>query len=468
MYKQEHFHFVGINGIGMSAIAKILQKQGHIISGCDLACNPENVHELIQNGCIVSQQHNSQICQHPSVTQVVYSSDVPFDAPELVHARQRNIPTVQRAAVLAQIMQHKKYSIGIAGAHGKTTTTAMIGHILTIANYQPTIIIGGIMHNINNNAQHGNSDYIVAETDESDRSFLMLPVNIGIVTNVDFEHVNTYKNLGEIKLAFTQFMQQIPAQGKLIACIDNEHIQQICNQNSFTAQLTTYGMSQKANFQITNVALQPDSTSFDIIINHQSDRSILHNFTIHVPGIYNVLNAAAAIATTLQLGVSYETIQTALQSFQGVDRRFTLKGIMRNPKVTIYDDYGHHPTEIYHSLLAARRKTNNKLVVVFQPQRYTRTFHLWNEFINVLANADVDHLIITDIYAANEPAIENITSQNLVQAVLAKNPACKIQYVPFQTELHDIKHAVLQTIAENDLLLLLGAGKVNKLAEKLL
>lgn len=463
MYKKSHFHFVGINGIGMSGIAKILHKQGHIVSGCDLSCDTTNIQELIHDSCQISNQHDSALCNDDTITTVVYSSDVPYNNPELVNARNRGIKTVQRAAVLAEIMR-AKFSIGVAGSHGKTTTSSMISHILIEAQTDPTIIVGGIIHNINNNARYGAGKYAVAETDESDRSHLLLPTAITVLTSVDFEHANVYKNLSEVVETFTTFLNQLPFYGKAIICLDDKNIATMLP--SITSSIITYGTSNQADIQAINIQLHPNNSSFDIINNRT--KTIVGSITIDMPSIYNVLNATAAITAALEIEIPFHVIAQALQSFQGVDRRFSYKGTMQSPTAEIFDDYGHHPTEIYHSLITARRKTKNKLIVVFQPQRYTRTYHLWDEFVRVLQAADIDHLIITDIYAANEPAIENVTSQQLTQEIIEKNPSCTVRYVPFQADLHDIKHAVLEIIADNDLVLLLGAGKVNKLAEKLL
>ncbi len=465
MNQDRHFHFVGINGIGMSAIAKILHKQGHTISGCDLACNLVNVQELVDAGCQISSGHNTTTCQNPSITTVVYSSDVPYESQELINARNRGIETIQRAAVLAELME-KKCGIAIAGSHGKTTTTAMIGHILMQAQFDPTIIVGGIMHNIDNNARSGSSNYLIAETDESDKSHLLLPIKIAILTNIDFEHANTYKNLDDVITNFQTFLDKIPNDGLAIVFGDDKNIAKITWNNQKTKK--TYGTTSSADYQIINIDLQPNFSSFDIIINTAQSSYLLGRFTIQLPSIYNVLNATAAIAVAKELSISDEVIQQALASFQGVDRRFTLKGIIKKPHLEIYDDYGHHPTEIYHSLITARRKTKNHLIVVFQPQRYTRTFHLWNEFINVFATADLDHLIITDIYTANEDAIDNITSAKLVQAIQEQNPLCNVRYIPYKPDMIDIKNKVLELACKNDLLLLLGAGKVNQLANKLL
>ncbi|MDP3788256.1 MAG: UDP-N-acetylmuramate--L-alanine ligase [Candidatus Chromulinivorax sp.] len=463
MHKQQHFHFVGINGIGMSGIAKILHKKGYIISGCDLSCDHANIQELVDADCKISSQHNSALCNDDSITTIVYSSDVPYNSPELVNARNKGIATIQRAAALAEIMQ-SKYSIGVAGSHGKTTTTSMIAHIFIEAQTDPTIIVGGIMHNINNNARYGQGDYLIAETDESDRSHLLLPVTVGVLTSVDFEHANVYKNLDEVVAVFTQFLNQIPHHGKAIVCVDDDNISNM--SPIFYLKVITYGTKKFADIQPINIQLHPDSSSFDIF--DSRTQTVLGSININMPSIYNVLNATAAITTALEQAIPFSVIAQALASFQGVDRRFSYKGTMQSPSAEIFDDYGHHPTEIYHSLITARRKTKNKLIVVFQPQRYTRTFHLWDEFVRVFQTADIDHLIITDIYTANEPAIQNVTSQRLAQEIRNSNPSYQVHYVPFQADLGDIRKNVLNITDDDDLILLLGAGKVNKLAEKLL
>lgn len=462
MYKKSHFHFVGINGIGMSGIAKILYKQGHIVSGCDLAHDMANAQELIDNHCNISNHHNSIICSDPSIDTLVYSSDVSYNSQELVTARNRGIKTVQRAAILAEIMR-PKCAIGVAGSHGKTTTTAMIGHILTQANTDPTIVVGGVMNNINNNSRYGSGKYAVAETDESDRSLLLLPVTLAVLTNIDFEHANIYKNLAEVVDIFTTYLNKLPFYGKAIVCLDDNNIQE--NLHNFTSEIITYGTTKKANIQAINIQLDADDSSFDIMNN--TTKTFIGHFTMSMPSLYNVLNATAAIATCLELAIPVSSIQQSLASFQGVDRRFTLKGITTN-SVEIFDDYGHHPTEIHHSLITARRKSKNNLIVVFQPQRYSRTYHLWNEFVTTFQQSDINHLILTDIYAASETAIENVTGQRLAEEIQKVAPHITVHFIPFHADLHAIHEKVLEITSEKDLVLLLGAGKVNKLAEKLL
>ena len=463
MYKKSHFHFVGINGIGMSGIAKILHVQGHTISGCDLAPEMSNIQELINNQCQISNHHNSTLCNDASIDTVVYSSDVSYQSPELVAARTRGIKTVQRAVILAEIMK-SKFSVGIAGSHGKTTTTAMIGHILTQAETDPTIIVGGIMNNMNSNSRQGFGKYAVAETDESDRSLLLLPVSLAVLTNIDFEHVNIYKSLAEVSNVFTTYLNNIPFYGKAIVCLDDKNIQAaLPNINSTTI---TYGTTQESNIQATNIQLNSDDASFDVINN--TNNTFIGHINLPMPSIYNVLNATAAITTCLELQIPFNIIKNALESFLGVDRRFTLKGTIIEKNIDIFDDYGHHPTEIHHSLITARRKCKNKLIVVFQPQRYSRTFHLWHEFIETFATSNINHLILTDIYPASETPIKNITGERLALEIKKLAPHIQISYIPFESNLDAIKEKVMSVLSKNDLLLLLGAGKINKLAEKLL
>jgi len=463
MYKKQHFHFVGIHGIGMSGIAKILHKQGHIISGCDLGLDTVNTQELIDAGCKISREHNSDLCNNSSIDTVVYSSDVSFNNQELVNARNRGIKTIQRAVALAEILRPKS-SIGVAGSHGKTTTTSMTGHILTYAQTDPTIIVGGIMHNIKSNARYGMGKYAVAETDESDRSHLLLPLAIGILTSIDYEHANIYQNLEEVVEVFKDFLNQIPFYGTAIVCLDDKNIAAMIPV--ITTKIITYGTTDQADLQATCIELHPDHSTFTIIDNRT--QKTLGTISIPMPSIYNVLNATGAITAALELQIPFHIIAQALACFSGIDRRFTYKGTMFNPAAEIFDDYGHHPTEIYHSLITARRKAKNKLIVVFQPQRYSRTYHLWDEFINVFQSAKIDHLIITDIYAANEAAIEGITGQLLVEEILKKNPSCQISYIPYQPDLLKIKDKIMQITTNHDLILLLGAGKINKLADQLL
>ena len=462
MQIKHHFHLIGINGIGMSGIAKILYKQGHVISGCDLAHTHNNIKELIQAGCSVSRHHGSSICHDLSISRVVYSSDIPYDHEELQRARSLNISIVPRAQILADIMLNKN-GIAITGSHGKTTTSSMISHIFLQANLQPTIIIGGIMHSINNNALYGTGDHVIVEADESDKSHLLLKKHTAVVTNIDFEHVTTYKSLDEIRLTFLQFINQLPKTGIAIVCSDDENILKILPETS--SAFFTYGTTDQADFQAINIVLKENDSYFEIF--DQKNKIILGSIKLPMPGIYNVLNATAAIATALQHTIPFKIAAQALKLFEGIEQRFSYKGTLRHPRADVFDDYAHHPTEIYHCLMTARRKAKKKLIVIFQPQRYTRTYHLWNEFITVFKNADIDHLIITDIYAASEPVIENINALELVRQIKKNNQFKHIYYIPFDKKLDYIKKHLAEYIDGDDLILFLGAGKINVLIHTL-
>lgn len=458
----KHFHFIGICGIGMSGIAKILLKQGYQVSGCDHTIDPQRAEELKNLGGQISI-HQSTLCQNPSINLVVRSSDIALTHPEIVSAQHRNIPIVLRAEVLAAIMQ-SKISITVAGAHGKTTTTGLMAHVLLQANLDPTVLVGGQMHELNSNAHAGSGKFLVAESDESDRSFLLLPKNFSIITNIDREHLNTYHDFDDIKQTFIQFMNQLPITGCNVICLDDPGIQSVLNQ--ITTPCISYGTSKLANLNICNVKLNADSSEFELI-DTRNDQNLGH-FKVSLPGMHNVLNATGVTALCLHLGLDLQTIKNGLGTFQGIDRRFTLKGVSKSCGAIIYDDYGHHPREIQVTLQVARNKTSGKIIMVFQPQRYSRTKHLWNDFVQVFAQAPIDQLIITDIFPASETPIQNITSQNLVTEIQKMYPQAQVHYIPFEQDGSKILTKLHQLLQKDDLLLFQGAGKVNKLAQYLL
>lgn len=462
MYKKGHIHFVGIGGIGMSGIAKVLKYQGYTISGCDLDLEQKSVEELVSIGCTIYQGNNTPFCTHTSIDVLVYSTMINPDAPEILAAQARGIPTIPRALMLAEIMR-TKYSIAITGAHGKTTTTSMISHILIEAHKDPTVIIGGHLKSISTNARWGNGDFIVAEADESDRSFLRLYPTLAVVTNIDLEHLDTYKDIDDIKHTFTEFLNNIPFYGKAFVCIDDPHIQSILPLPHI--KTIKYGLDESlADMYAKDVVLDKDHSTFTVWLKGHTEP--LGSLTLSMPGRHNVLNALAALAVTYDVQVPFEVCAEALKNFKGIERRFSYKGIYKGAE--LFDDYGHHPTEIFNTLLVARKRAGKKLIVIFQPQRYTRTHKLWQDFVNLFAYSPIDHLIITDIYPASETPIENITSYNLVQAIKEKQPSCPISYIPYDTQLKAINSQLDSLITEQDLVLLLGAGKVNKLAEYLI
>ena len=461
MYKkQSHIHFVGIGGIGMSGIATILKYQGYQISGCDLDLSQKSITQLQDINCIIGEGHNSHVCQDKSIDIVVYSSAVKTDNPEIVAAQKRGIPIIPRALMLAELMR-TKYSIAIAGAHGKTTTTSMISHILMEARMDPTIIIGGHLKSISNNAKFGLGDFLVAEADESDRSLTHLHATIAVLTNIDLEHLDTYKDFDDIKDTFKKFLNNIPFYGKAIVCLEDPGVQEILPIPHI--KIISYGLSDKANIWADEINLEPSFSTFNVYKENQP----LGKINLNMPGRHNVLNSLAAITLALDLDLSFETIYKALKSFNGVERRFTFHGTTKNG-AEIFDDYGHHPNEILNTLLVARKRTKNKLRVIFQPHRFTRTQHLWQQFIDVFKNNPVDELIITDIFPATELPIENITSENFVKDFLKQNPNFPIQYVPFDKTFESFVEHINTNAQQDDLVLLLGAGKLNLIAGKII
>ena len=457
----QHFHFIGICGIGMSGIAKILLQQGFKVSGCDAQIDEQRATELQSLGCMIST-HQSPNCHNPAISTLIRSSDVPLTHPEIVRAEQKNITIRLRAEILAKIMQ-EKISIAVAGAHGKTTTTSLLAHVLLQAHAHPTIIVGGHMHEINSNAQLGSGKFLVAESDESDRSFLLLPKTYSIVTNIDREHLNTYKDFAEIQQTFVQFLNQLPTDGCNVICLDDPGIQSILPK--IETPFLTYGTTPQADFYIHNIKLFPDFSEFEV---KRMDQQSLGVFKVSLPGMHNVLNASGVIALCLQLGIDLQAIKNGLQSFQGVDRRFTRKGISKNQGAIIFDDYGHHPRELAVTFQVAQTKAQGKIVVIFQPQRFSRTKHLWDDFVQTLAHAPIDHLILTDIYAASEPAVAGITSQNLALAIQTCNPKAQVQFIPFGDHGEQILQTLDDLLEKDDLVLFQGAGKVNKLIKYLL
>ncbi len=461
--KKAHLHFVGIGGIGMSGIAKILKYQGYLISGCDLDMEQKSVEELREIGCSISQGHNTAACNDSSIDVLVYSSAVKSSSPEISAAQARGIPTIPRALMLAELMR-TKYSIAIAGSHGKTTTTSMISHILIEAHLDPTVIIGGHLKNISAHARLGKGDFLVAESDESDRSFLYLHATLAVVTNIDLEHLETYKDLDDIKETFKRFLNNLPFYGKAILCVDDPQVRAILPLPHI--KTIKYGLEDQvelADIFARDVRLEVDHSTFTVY--RKGHDKPLGSMNVSMPGRHNVLNALAATTLSLELGIDFETIAQALQGFKGVDRRFSYKGTFKGAE--IFDDYGHHPLEIFNTLQVARKRAQKKLTVVFQPHRYTRTHKLWQQFVDMFVSCPIDHLIITDIYPASEAAIPEVTAENLVRAIQQRNPRFTVTYAPYDASFDAIKKELVHRVDTKDLVLLQGAGKVNKLADTL-
>lgn len=444
----------------MSGIATILKYQGYTISGCDAELDQSSVKNLQNIGCSVFQGNNTAQCHNESITILVYSSAIQHNNPEILAAQARGIPTIPRALMLAELMR-MKYSVAIAGSHGKTTTTSLISHILIETGMDPTVIIGGHLQTISNNARIGKGDFLVAEADESDRSLLHLHATLAVVTNIDLEHLETYTDIDDIKQTFKQFLSYLPFFGCAVLCADDEHIQSLLPLQHVKTIL--YGLTPRADWYPGTITLHPDSTEFDLY--HKDTDGPLTHVKVNMPGQHNALNALAAIALCRELEVPLEGIVHALSTFKGVERRFTYRGTYRNSE--LFDDYGHHPKEIDVTLKVARNRAKNRLRVVFQPHRYSRTHKLWDSFIEAFLRADIDELIITDIYAASEHPIPGITGKQLAQTIGALNPRFTVCYVPFENNFASIQRAVEANQQENDLILMLGAGKINKLAIKL-
>ncbi len=447
----QRIHFIGIGGSGMSGIAEILLTMGYTVSGSDLRRSPIT-DRLVGLGARVFEGHAASNATACDV--VVTSSAVNSSNPEVLEARTRKIPVIQRAEMLAELMR-LKYGIAVAGMHGKTTTTSMIAAVLAGGGLDPTVVVGGRVDALGSNARLGKSQYLVVEADESDRSFLKLSPVLGVVTNLDREHMDCYHDMADIEAAFVEFMDRVPFYGATTACIDDALLRSVLPR--VKRKLYTYGELGEADFRMrllskNSVGLSSFSVSFG--------GSELGAFHLHVPGRHNVLNATAAVAIGIQLGIAPEQIAVGLDNFRGVERRFQIKGIVRG--VTVIDDYGHHPTEILATLRAARECGYGRVHVLFQPHRFTRTRDLIGEFSR--AFVDADSVEVMEIYAASEDPIEGITGATLAAAIRA---AGSPKIVHARTAEEAIGRLVSDA-REGDAILTMGAGSISQFARSLL
>jgi UDP-N-acetylmuramate--alanine ligase len=445
MYKGrvQRVHFVGVGGIGMSGIAEVLLNLGYQVSGSDLK-ETEITRRLAELGGQITYGHRPENVQAAQV--VVCSSAVRPNNPEVVAARASGVPVIPRAEMLAELMR-LKYGIAVAGAHGKTTTTSMIAQLLWRAGLDPTAVIGGRLDSLGSNAKLGQGDFLVAEADESDGSFLKLSPTIAVVTNVDPEHLDHYTGgIEQIKEAFLSFMNQIPFYGLAIICLENEHLQALLPR--IEKRHLTYGLSPQADLSARDIVLREFHASFEVL----RGRDSLGRIELAMPGTHNVLNGLAAVAVGLELDVPVETIRDALHHFRGVQRRFQPRGEARG--VLVIDDYGHHPSEIRATLAAARQGFGRRLVVAFQPHRYTRTRDLLADFAT--AFYDADHLVVTDIYAAGEDPIPGVDAERLYEA-LREHGHKDVAYVPQKDQIADHLASVVQP---GDMVVTLGAGDI--------
>jgi len=455
MQKNLHIHFIGIGGIGMSGIAKILKIRGYQVSGCDVNIHQKSILELTALGCSIFPEHNSAHCTQLAIDLVVYSSDINPAEPELTMARNLGITTIQRGLLLAQLMRNY-LSIAITGSHGKTTTTALVSELLLHAHMDPTIVVGGYLKSINTNAHQGTSRFFVVEADESDRSHLFMNPEYALITNMDLDHVDTYASLNDIKTSFEQFLSNVPFYGTIFLCADDPYSLDIAPRSR--PNIVWYGTCQRAAVRAVDIELNPTTSSFTLLINN----AIIGSMTINTPGIHNVRNALGAIAIAHTLAIDTAVIQQALAKFSGVERRFCYHGMYKG--ALLYDDYGHHHEEIKSILPVAQSNAKGGVIVIFQPHRYSRTAAFWQEFIHIFASSTIKHLIVTDIYGKSEDPIENISGYELALAIRATKPSFGVSYSSLSNGPQDIKNALDAVISENDLILLQGAGNLAALS----
>ncbi|MEH0022737.1 MAG: UDP-N-acetylmuramate--L-alanine ligase [Desulfobacter sp.] len=445
-----HIHFVGIGGIGMSGIAELLLNLGYTVSGSDLKLS--HITERLQSkGAKIFQGHAKDQVQEADV--VVTSSAIAAENPEVIRAGELGLPIIPRAEMLAELMRIK-YAIAVSGAHGKTSTTSMISQILNTAGLDPTVIIGGLLQGLDTNALHGSGDFIVAEADESDGSFLKYAPAIAAVTNIDLEHLDFYKDIDDIKDKFVRFINSVPFYGLAVLCLDNAHIQDILPR--ITVRHTTYGMTAQSDLQARNIRFENGKSRFSV---SQKDRD-LGEILLNIAGQHNILNAMAGIAVGLELNIPFAVIKQALEEIKGVKRRLEIKGAKKG--ITVMDDYGHHPTEITATLTAVRESYPDKrLIVVFQPHRYTRTQALFDDFTRAFYQSDI--LMVLPIYAASEDPIPGVDAEHLVEGIKAHGHKEAAHAPDFTQALSMITHKA----KPGDMVLTLGAGDVYTLGEKL-
>ena len=446
----QRIHLVGIGGSGMSGIAEVLLSSGYAVSGSDLKATPvtsrlEKLGAKIYEGHQAANVHGAHV--------VVISSAVRPDNMEVVEAHRLKIPVIPRAEMLAELMR-LKYGIAVAGAHGKTTTTSMVASVLAAAGLDPTFVVGGRVNHAGSNARVGQGDYMVVEADESDRSFLLLAPVVAVVTTIDREHLDQYRSLEEIQSVFLEFVNRVPFYGTVILCLDEPNVQAMLP--SVKRPVITYGTTSQADLVISNVKLKGLASEFRLAYRGE-DLGVFH--LPSPPGIHNVRNAAAAATVALSLNVPADLIRAGLEKFSGVGRRFEVKGVYAG--VTLIDDYGHHPAEIRATLEAARGCGYKRLLVLFQPHRYTRTQFLWDDFCRAFNEADV--LVLTEIYAASEHPIEGITGERLAEAISAAGH----KNVVFTSTMQAGVEFMLREARPGDAILTIGAGSVGRVLDQL-
>ncbi|MFH1215801.1 MAG: UDP-N-acetylmuramate--L-alanine ligase [Pseudomonadota bacterium] len=449
--KTKHIHFVGIGGIGMSGIAELLLNLGYKVSGSDLR-ETDITRRLISLGGIIHKGHEGAWVENADV--VVISSAVKEDNPEVIAAREAFIPVIPRAEMLAELMRLKKYGIAVAGSHGKTSTTSLVGWILGQAGFDPTVVIGGKVNSLGTNAKLGDGEFLVAEADESDGSFLQLSPVIEVVTNIDLEHLDFYENIHQIKHVFLEFINKIPFYGVAVVCLDDDNIASLLPH--IKKRVITYGLTAQADYCGRMIRTEGLTTRYEVCRGNE----VLGEVTLAFPGRHNVLNSLAALAVGLELQIPFDAIASALSSFSGVQRRLQIKGEIRG--ITVIDDYGHHPTEIKATLSSIRDAwPSRRVVVMFQPHRYSRTQGLFKEFCTAFHDADV--LVLTEIYPASEKPIPGVTAENLMTGIREHGQ----RQVHLVEKIDDIAALVVPMLEEGDIVLSLGAGDIWQTGEQI-
>jgi UDP-N-acetylmuramate--alanine ligase len=454
MHRIRRIHFVGIGGSGMSGIAEVLVNQGFQVSGSDLS-DTDVTRRLAGLGVTLFRGHDASHVEKADV--LVVSSAIKADNPEVAAAREQRIPVVPRAEMLAELMRFRR-GIAVAGTHGKTTTTSLTASLLAAAGMDPTSVVGGILNAWGSNARLGEGEYLVAEADESDGSFLLLQPVIALVTNIDRDHLESYDHsFDNLRRAFLEFLHHLPFYGVAVLCIDNPHVAEMVP--SVTRSLVTYGLSDEADIRAVNLRQQNRLMNFDVVLPDQGQPIPV---SLNLPGVHNVRNALGAIAVAWELGLDMPAILPALSGFEGVGRRFAEVGHfdLRKGRIHVVEDYGHHPSELEATLQAAREGwPEARLVAVFQPHRFTRTRDLFDEFSQVLGTADV--VVLTDIYAAGEEPIDGIDSGALCQSIRARGRVNPV----LVSDAHDLPIELPAMLEDGDLVLMLGAGDIGHVAE---
>jgi UDP-N-acetylmuramate--alanine ligase len=448
--KSRHIHFVGVGGIGMSGIAEVLLTLGHRVSGSDIS-ESEATRRLVRLGAQVTYGHRGDAVDDDADV-VVISSAVKYSNPEIQRARELKVPVIPRAEMLAELMR-MKWGIAVAGTHGKTTTTSFVAAILARARLDPTVVIGGRVHALGGNAQLGRGDLMVTEADESDGTFLLLSPAITVVTNIDPEHLDYYGDMDRVRSAYLEFMNRVPFFGASVVCLDDVTLRGLLPQ--VRKRVITYGTASDADFVARNLSVCGMETTFEV----ERGGAFLGELTVRLPGRHQALNALAALAVATELDVGFETVRDALAEFGGIHRRFEVCGEVGG--VMVVSDYGHHPSEIRATLAAAREGFGRRIVVLFQPHRYTRTRDLFGDFLDAFDNAD--QLFLTDVYPAGEDPIEGVTGEVLYYA-LRRRGHLDVTYVP---ETRGLVDAVQPELRPGDLVMVLGAGSIYEVGESL-